>query len=223
MTDPILYFHPFSSYSQKALVAFYETGTPFEGRLLSPENPAAGEELKALWQLERFPVLQDGDRTWMESSVIIEWVDARAGGGRLIPAEPEAALEVRMLDRIFDGYVMTPMQQVVFDRIRPEGARDAYGVEQARTMLAKAYDWLEDRMTGREWAAGVGFSMADCAAAGSLFYADWVQPVEGRPALTDYLCRLWRRPSVKRAVDEARPYRDFFPLGAPQDAAWAKG
>jgi glutathione S-transferase len=132
-----LYFHPFSSYCQKALIALYENAIPFE------------------------PLL--------------------------------------------------------FDALRPDGSRDAYGVAQAREMLDTAYAWLDTAMARREWAAGGDFSLADCAAAPSLFYSDWTHAIGDRhPHVADYRRRLLQRPSFARAVDEARPYRGFFPLGAPE-------
>jgi glutathione S-transferase len=121
-----------------------------------------------------------------------------------------------MLDRIFDNYVMTPMQKIVTDALRPAGDRDAYGVAEARALLEKAYGWLDARLEGREWATGGRFSLADCAAAPSLFYADWAHPIGAdRSRLRAYRGRLLERPSFARAVNEARPYRQYFPLGAP--------
>ena len=212
---PRLYAHPFSSYSQKALIALYENGTPFEYRSL--EDPQANEELAALWPMRRFPVLVDQGRTILEASCVVEYLDLHYPGPmRLIPADPEAALEVRMLDRFFDNYVSTPQQKVVFDRLRAEDSRDAYGVAEARTMLETAYAWLDRHMAGREWAAGDAFSLADCAAAPFLFYADWTHPIDPSFAhVRAYRARLLARPSFARAVDEARPYRPYFPLGAP--------
>jgi glutathione S-transferase len=211
---PRLYAHPFSSYSQKVLIALYENGTPFEYRSL--EDPQANEELAALWPMRRFPVLADQGRVIVEASCVVEYLDLHHPGPvRLIPAEPKAALEVRMLDRVFDNYVSTPQQKVVFDRLRAENDRDAYGVAEARAMLETAYAWLDRRMAGREWIAGA-FSLADCAAAPFLFYADWTHPIDASFAhLRAYRARLLARPSFARAVDEARPYRAYFPLGAP--------
>lgn len=212
---PRLYAHPFSSYSQKALVALYENGTAFEYRSL--EQPEAREELAALWPMRRFPVLVDRGRTMLEASCIVEYLDLHhPGPTRLIPADPVAALEVRMLDRVFDNYVSTPQQKVVFDSLRPADSRDDYGVTEARTMLETAYAWLDRHMAGREWAAGDDFSLADCAAAPFLFYADWTHPID--PAFANvhaYRARLLARPAFARAVDEGRPYRSYFPLGAP--------
>jgi glutathione S-transferase len=211
---PRLYAHPFSSYSQKALIALYENGTPFEYRSL--EDPQANEELAALWPMRRFPVLADQGRVIVEASCVVEYLNLHHPGPvRLIPADPRAALEVRMLDRIFDNYVSTPQQKVVLDRLRAENDRDAYGVAEARAMLETAYAWLDRRMAGREWIAGA-FSLADCAAAPFLFYADWTHPIDPSFAqLRAYRARLLARPSFARAVDEARPYRAYFPLGAP--------
>jgi glutathione S-transferase len=83
-------------------------------------------------------------------------------------------------------------------------------------LLDTAYGWLDRHMAGRTWAAGEAFCLADCAAAPSLFYADWVHPIAAAFAhVRAYRERLLARPSFARAVDEARPYRSFFPLGAP--------
>ena len=212
---PRLYAHPFSSYCQKVLVALYETGTPFEYRHL--EAPGAGEELAALWPMKRFPVLVDGGRTVLEASCIIEYLQLHHPGAvRLIPEDPDAALQVRMLDRFFDNYVSTPQQKFTFDALRPEAQRDPYGVEEARRMLETSYAWLDRHMADREWAAAEEFSLADCGAAPFLFYADWTHSIDARYAnVRAYRERLLARPSVMRAVDEARPYRSYFPLGAP--------
>ena len=215
MNLPRLYAHPFSSYCQKVLVALYENQTPFEYRSL--ESPGAMEELAALWPMKRFPVLVDAGRTVIEATSIIEYLDLHHPGPmRLIPVDADTALEVRMMDRVFDNYVSTPQQKVVFDRLRPEPARDPHGVAEARAMLATAYAWLDKVMASREWAAGDNFSLADCAAAPFLFYADWTERID--PAFThviDYRRRLLARPSFARAVEEARPFRSYFPLGAP--------
>jgi glutathione S-transferase len=216
MNAPALYAHPFSSYSQKVFMAFYEKAVPFELRLLTPENPAASEERHALWPLDRFPVLHAGGKTIVESTIIIEWLERQhPTDPTLVPDEPDAALEVRMLDRIFDNYVMTPMMTIVFDRLRPEDARDPYGVARARETLDKAYEWLDVRFATRTWAAAEMFSLADCAAAPALFYADWVHPFSERAWLMSYFRRLLARQSFARCVDDARPARHLFPGGAP--------
>lgn len=212
-----LYAHPFSSYCQKALIAFYENATPFEWGLLSPENELALAEHAALWPLRRMPVLVDGERTVVEASVIVEYLDLHHPGPvRMLPADARAALEARTLDRVFDNYVMTPMQKIVFDVICAPGDRDPHGVAQAHRLLDTAYAWLDGRLAGRPWAAGEVFGLADCAAAPALFYADWVHPIgEAHRELKAYRQRLLARPSFARAVDEARPYRKLFPPGAP--------
>lgn len=212
-----LYAHPFSSYCQKVLIALYENATPFELRMLAPDDAQAAAEHAALWPLRRMPVLLDDGRTVVESSIIIEYLGLRHPGPvRLMPADARAALDVRAMDRFFDNYVSTPMQKIVSDSIRAAEVRDPRGVAEARRMLDTAYSWLDGAMTGREWAAGDGFSLADCSAAPALFYADWAHPIDS--ALSNvraYRRRLLERPSFARAVDEARPYRPLFPLGAP--------
>ena len=121
-----------------------------------------------------------------------------------------------MMDRVFDNYVGSPQQAVVFDAIRPEEDRHPASVTAARVALQTAYAWLDKRMAGREWAVGDSFSLADCAAAPLLFYADWTHTIDpGFINLHAYRRRLLARPSFARAVDDARPYRPYFPLGAP--------
>lgn len=212
-----LFAHPFSSYCQKALIAFYENEIGFEFRILSPDEPANGEEFARLWPIQRFPILVDDGRTILEATTIIEHLHANYPGPvRLIPDDPRDAVEVRMLDRVFDNYVMTPQGAIVFNAIREEKDRDPFGVARNRKMLETAYAWIDARMADREWAVGESFSLADCAAAPSLFYADWTHRIDAKFAhLHAYRARLLARPSVARAVDGGRPYRHFFPLGAP--------
>lgn len=176
------------------------------------------EELGALWPFKRFPALVDDGRTGVESSIIIEHLDLHhPGKARFVPQDPKAALDVRMMDRFFDTYLSTPQQKIVFDAIRAAENRDRQGVDEARAMLDTAYAWLDKAMAGREWAAGAGFSLADCAAAPALFYTDWTHAIDKRFAnVHAYRRRLLNRPSFAHAVDEARPYRHFFPLGAPE-------
>jgi glutathione S-transferase len=214
---PALYGHPFSSYFQKALIAFYENQIDFALKMLGPGNDDVAKDFAERWPVKRFPILVDQGRTILESSAIIEYLQVHYPGPvRLIPDDPDAAIEVRMMDRIFDNYVMNAASRPVFDCLRSEASRDPYGVNEARGMLDTVYAWLDARMANREWAAGDGFSLADCAAAPSLFYADWVHPIpEAHANLRAYRARLLARPSFARAVDEARPYRRFFPLGAP--------
>ncbi len=212
-----LYGHPFSSYTQKAMTALYENDTPFEFLNLSPENPAILAEFAERWPVRRFPILVDGGRQVMEATIIIEYLDLPCRGrSRLVPDDPDTAVEARMLDRFFDNYVSTPQQRIVFNQLRPEADRDPYGVNQARAALETAYAWLDRRMAGREWAAGDAFGLADCAAAPSLFYADWTHRIDRKFAnVLAYRARLLARPSFARCVEEGRPYRGFFPLGAP--------
>jgi glutathione S-transferase len=212
-----LYAHPFSSYCQKVLIALYENDIKFDYGLIAPDRPEAMAELEAHWPLRRFPVLADGNDAVIESSIIIEYLQLRHPGPvRLIPQDAQAALDVRFLDRFFDLYVHTPTQKIVGDSLREPARRDAQGVTEARQSLDTAYGWLERKLAGRAWAAGAEFTLADCAAAPALFYADWVHPIpEQHPQLRAYRQRLLQRPSFARAVDEARPYRPLFPLGAP--------
>lgn len=212
-----LIYHPFSSYCQKVLIALYENQVPFEPlQLAGPDSPAQ-QALAARWPIQRFPALIDGERTIVEATCIIEYLGlVHPGPVPMIPADAQAAIEVRMMDRCFDNYISTPQQKLVYDALRPEADRDPYGVTEARRLLDTTYAWLNGVLAGRTWAVGEAFSLADCAAGPALFYADWCHPID--PALTHlvaYRQRLLARPSFARAVDEARPFRAFFPLGAP--------
>ncbi|KTF68855.1 glutathione S-transferase family protein [Sphingomonas sp. HT-1] len=217
MTALDLFGHPFSAYTWKVLIPLYENGTAFRFRRLGEDQPENGAALAAHWPLAQFPLLLDDGRPVIESSVIIEHLDHRHPGPlRLIPADADAAIEVRMLDRIFDNHVMNQMQRVVNDALRPPERRDPLEVADAKARLERAYAWLESWMGSREWAAAGAFTLADCAAAPALFYADWVHPIAAEHArLRTYRTRLLARPSIAKCVDDARPYRPLFPLGAP--------
>ena len=210
-----LFSHPFSSYCQKVLVALWENEIAFTYRNL--EDPEAAAERASLWPLGKFPILLDGSLVVAESSIIIEHLELHHPGPlRLIPDGREAALEVRFMDRFFDNYVMDAMSKPVFEAIKGEAGRTEAAMAEARQALDTSYAWLEDRLKDRVWAAGEAFSMADCAAAPSLFYADWVHEISPRfGRVREYRAQLLARPSFARAVEEGRPYRSYFPLGAP--------
>jgi|SRR5579859_3689283 len=210
-----LHYHPLASFCWKALVGLYELEVPFEKHLVDLGDPAARAAFTRLWPMAKFPVLRDDarDRTVPESSILLEYVDRLQGGpGRLIPADPERALECRLRDRLFDAYVHQPMQAIVGDRLRPQPSRDPYGVEQARAQLETSYALVDEQVRGGPWAMGDAFTLADCAAMPALYYANRVASFEGRwKNLTAYLRRLEQRPSVARVLDEAQPYFHMFP------------
>jgi glutathione S-transferase len=213
----VLFGHPFSSYTQKVLIALYENDARFGFRNLGPDTPQHTAEWLERWPLRKFPLLVDGTRNVAETSIIIEYLQlAHPGPVRLLPADPMAALDVRFLDRFFDLHVMNPVQHAVSGALTGHAAKRQEGLAHAAEMLERAYAWLEGHLAGRAWAAGADFTLADCAAAPSLFYADWTHRIpESFPALRAYRSRLLARPSFARAVEEARPYRPLFPLGAP--------
>lgn len=212
-----LYGHPFSSYTQKVLVALYENDIPFDFRCLGPDTPQHAQAWLQRWPLRKFPLLVDGGRNVVETSIIIEYLHlTHPGPVRLLPDDPLAALDVRFMDRFFDLHVMTMVQHAVNGALTGDAVKRADGLATATEKLELAYAWLEGYLAGRTWAAGDGFSLADCAAAPALFYADWTHPIaENYPLLRAYRARLLARPSFARAVDEGRPYRPLFPLGAP--------
>lgn len=206
--------HPFSSYTQKVLIALWADGTDFNYRMI--EDPANMEELRQHSPYGLFPLLIDNGQPVLESSTIIEHLHAHYRGPNDWIPEGETGRRTRFLDRFFDLYVMGNMQRPVSDSLRPEGNKDPFGVSKARGDLHKAYDWLEANLGQGPWAVGDQFTMADCAAAPGLFYADWVEEIgSDRPKLAAYRARLLEHPAVARAVDEGRPYRGYFPLGAP--------
>ena len=211
-----LHMHPLASFCWKVLIALYENDTPFEAHLVDLGDPEAAAAFKSLWPTAKMPLLVDEarDRIVPETSIIIEYLDtAYPGPVRFIPQDADAALRVRLLDRLFDLYVQEPMQKIVGDRIRPAGAQDPHGVAHARSQLAMAYDLLEAELAGRTWAAGEHFSLADCAAAPGLFYANKVAPLSEHPTVSAYLDRLLARPSFQRVLGEAEPYFAMFPSG----------
>jgi glutathione S-transferase len=216
----VLYQHPFAAFCQKVLIALYELELPFSTHLVDGAEGRA--ELADLWPMASIPVLRDesADLTIPESTTIIEYLDdVAAGGPKLIPGDRAEALQARLWDRFFDQHVAAPMQKIVGDRLRPEGRSDPEGVAQARRTLDTAYAVLDAHLAQRTWAAVAAFSLADCAAAPALFYMRavhrWDQ--DAQVNITRYYRDLMARRSVARVVDEARPWREIFPLPWPAD------
>jgi glutathione S-transferase len=209
-----LYFHPLSSFSQKVLVALYENDTPFTPKIVNLFDAESTAAFKKMWPIGKFPVLRDESRDRMipESSIIIEYLQQHyLGKTRFIPADPERARETRFHDRFFDLHVNVPMQKIVTDRLRPPGKNDAYGVEQARDLLRTALGLIEKGIAGKQWVMGDEFTMADCAAAPPLFFAEKLTPFATFPNAAAYLKRLRQRSSFARAAKEAEPYLQLVP------------
>ncbi len=208
-----LWHHPYSGYGQKAAVAAYELGLTFRLRVVDHADEAVMAEFRRVSPFAKMPALVDADgRAFYESSIVVEWMDRHAGGDQLIPADPEAALEVRLVDRMIDHYVGGPMNRIVQEKFRPEDCRDPFGAGQDAQVLTRAWDWLEERLSdGRTWAAGERFSLADCAGAPLTTYARRLVPFGDRPRLRAWHARLMARPSFVRALQDAAPYGDLMP------------
>ncbi len=210
-----LFLHPLASFCQKVLIALYENGTPFEPHIVDFGNEASTAAFKKLWPVGKMPVLRDDakDRTIPESSIIIEYLAQHyPGPTELIPADPDLALRTRLSDRFYDLYVHEPMQRIVGDKLRPAGKNDPHGVETARAQLRLAYGMIDEEMAAKTWAMGDAFTLADCAAAPPLFYANKLMPFgESHRNVAAYFERLAKRPSFARALAEAEPYMKFFP------------
>ncbi len=209
-----LYGHPFSSFTWKALIALYERDVAFEFMMLGPDNPDNNAAVARHAPTGQFPVLVDGQRVVIESAAIIEYLDLYHGDAPpMFPSDPRAAIEARQMDGVFDDYVMVPLQRMVAAVLREESKRDPHVEGEVQVLLDKSYAWLDHWMGGRTWAANDAFGIADCAAGPALFYAHWGFPIpEAHADLRAYRLRLLARPSVARAIDEARPWREYFPL-----------
>jgi len=209
-----LYYHPLSSFCWKTLIALYEADLPFEARLVNLGDPADRAAFQAVWPLAKFPVLRDEARgeTVPESSVVIDYLAQHYPAARgLVPADPDAARQVHLKDRLIDNYIHLPFQQIVGERMRPDDKHDPFGVEQNRAKVSEGYGLIEPMIEG-PWAMGEAFTLADCAALPALYYADYAISLDARPALRAYLDRLKARPSVARVLAEAEPFFQYFPL-----------
>ncbi len=210
-----LYGHPFSSYTWKVKIALYANDLAFDFRILDPDHPDHGAVVAAASPQGKFPLLDDDGTLVFEASAIIEHLALHHPGRHpLIPADPAAALPLRTLDRVFDNYVMAPMQAIVAEHLAAPEAPDRARIAAAESALHRSYNWLEQWLD--EAPRGAAITLVECAAAPALFYADWVAPIgAGHPRLREWRAQLLALAPVARCVDEARPWRAFFPPGAP--------
>jgi len=209
-----LYFHPLSSFCWKALIALYEADVPFAPKVVDLGDPAGRAAFAAVWPLAKFPVLRDeaNNQTVPESTIIIDYLAQHyRAAAPLLPADPDRARRIRLLDRLIDSYVHLPFQQVVNERMRPQDQHDPYGADQARATIGRGYDLIAPMIAG-PWAVGETFTLADCAALPALYYADYAVSLDRWPPLRAYLDRLKARPSVARVLTEAEPFFQYFPL-----------
>lgn len=215
-----LWYHPYAGYGQKAAVALYELGLPFETRIVAAQNPEEVAALRAVSPFAKVPAVVNGETgdVVYESSIVVEYLDELAGGGRMIPADQNAALEARLVDRVVDTYAGGPMNRIVWEKFRPDDSRDPFGSAADAKVLGECWDWLEARLAdGRTWGAGEDFTLADCCAAPLLTYARRLVPFGERPRLRAWHRRLMERPSFRRVLEDAAPYGDLMPAPPPED------
>lgn len=196
------------------MIPLYANGTPFEFRTLG-QDPADHAFVQRAHPAGKFPILVDGDRTVIEATAIVEHLALHhPGDAPLIPGDASRAATMRMLDRVFDNYVMTNVQRVVVAYMRNPGRADPTEVASGKQGLERSYRWLETWLGTN--AVPQHVSLFTCAAAPSLFYADWVEPIpETCPRVAALRADLLAVPSVSECVEQARPYRHLFPPGAP--------
>jgi glutathione S-transferase len=216
MSDLVLHLHPLSSYCHKVLIGLYEMATPFTIQTVNLQDAAARADYLKLSPFGKIPALEDTKRNVVinESSTILEYAGLHyPGKAQLIPRDADAAITVRMWDRFLDMYLHQPMQRVVAEKFRPDGSHDPFGEKDARASLRRAYDVLEKRLGEAKHPGGDTFSLADCAAAPALFYAQAAEPfADSHPRIARYFESLLARPSYARTLDEAKPFLKYFPL-----------
>ena len=222
-----LYFHPLASFCHKVLIALYEKNIAFEPVIVDFGNPESAAAFRGVWPMAKMPALVEGEtgQVVAETTIVLEYLERKFPQEPiLLPADPDDALQVRFWDRFYDFYVELPMQKIVTDRLRPEGSNDTFGVEQAYVQLREAYGVIDGEMASKQWAVGDAISIADCAAAPALFYANTVEPIgDSHGYAKAYLTRLMQRPSFSRVLVEAEPYFKFFPMPQRPDMSPARG
>ena len=203
-----LYYFPLSTYSQKVLIALYEKEVDFTPQLVDLQSDAGRNEYRKIYPLGKVPLLvrEDG---WKipESSIIIEYLDTHFDTGtRLLPTDAEDARQVRFRDRMLDLYLNDSVVTLWFESWKPAGEQDQAAIEKSRFRVGVMYEFMAKDLAQKEWIAGDSFSMADCAAAPVLVYAQQVAPFTEHTNIRQYWQRLSHRPSFQRVLKDAAPY-----------------
>ncbi len=203
-----LYYHPISTYAQKALIAFYEKSVAFTPELVNLMDEAARGAYRKIYPLGKVPLLVLDDGQWVpESSIIVEYLDTHfSDGPKLIPDEPELSRQVRFKDRMYDLYLNESVAALIFESWKPESERNQELIERSQFRIGVMYDFMEINLDEHTWTNGEIFTLGDCAAAPPLFYAGEMAPFDERPNIVAYWQRLQERPSIRRVLDEAAPY-----------------
>lgn len=187
-----------SNYYNKVKIALLEKGLPFQEELVW-----VGETDLAASPLGKVPYLKTDDGALSESTVILEYLEARYPQHPLLPSDPFAAAKVRELLRYLELHL-----ELVARNLYPEaffGGKISDGAkEKTGQQLEKSASALAKLVRFSPFIGGDTFTLADAAAAVHLpLVSSASKIVCGKDCLADmpvrdYLKRLGERPSVQK-------------------------
>jgi glutathione S-transferase len=141
----------------------------------------------------KMPALKDGAVKLFESSVIVEYLEAKSKKNRLLPSNAKAAAKVRLAAAVFGEYVNAPTLQL-FNHMNP-AKRDQAVVDAKLAEISRGLSAAEG-LIGKPYAAGK-FSLAECYAIPTMFFLENMLPAFGvdkpladYPKLIAYRARL---------------------------------
>lgn len=150
----------------------------------------------------RVPTLEDGDVVISESPAIAEYLVARYGNGRFVPAfdSPDFPVYLQWL-HYAEGMIMMPMGNIVVETILlPPERRSEEHAKRALKVLGRMLHAVETHMDGREYLAG-DFTAADTITGHAVLMCKRLHAdMTGMDNLAAYMARLEARPALQKAL-----------------------
>ena len=183
----ILRSSPPSPFGRKVKLAVGILGFDKEVTIEKADPTDANDSLRRQNPLGKIPALIIESGTVLyDSPVILEYLDHRAGGGKIVPAEPDARFAALTLQALCDGILDAGILLVYEGRWRAVQKHEPKWLDHQRGKVQRALDVLEAAPPKLDATPNVGQITLACALGyGDLrFEGKWR---EGRPHLVKWL------------------------------------
>ena len=131
---------PSSPFGRKVKMATYILGLDDQVKPVLTDTLDPNDSICEVNPLGKIPALEDDGTTYYDSRVIMEYLDAKAGGGKIIPASGPARFEALTRAALMDGILDAAILVIYERRMRPEDKYVESVVERQRGKIIRGLE-----------------------------------------------------------------------------------